>query len=423
MKRRDCDEQAKRGAEREFRDGRERIAAKLTAEEQAAIARFEAEKGVTRIPRGVSGRDWSATRTREERRAESIRIQARHQKFSRLRADALAPAMDLAMATTPPLRSPAATGRTNGATRSDVRANGATGPSAPSAAGLARVPVVPTHVANPAPIRPWDMGCRFEMVAVSALRVRVDAYQRQISRGGQRRVRAIAARFDWARFGTLVVREATDQHGATRFEIVDGQHRAAAARARGIQAVPAVVVAAEAAGVFLGLNRDRTALDPAQLYLAELAAGEPEAARLAAILERAGVAVPRMQPQKGLPPMATRSVAALRTELRARGPGLLVMALGVMARAWPARPNGFTIETIRGVSVAVAAILAERPPGGADAEMAALAATLAPRDPMALRASARSEAAKYGGMAHRHLARLVCNAHAARGGVAAAVGV
>jgi hypothetical protein len=93
-----------------------------------------------------------------------------------------------------------------------------------------------------------------------------------------------------------------------------------------------------------------------------------------------------------------------------------------MAAAWPHVHGAFSKETLRGCLRAAAELVlaAQDAPGP---EMARLADTLKSFDPAALRASARSAAAKHGGAAHAHLARLVCNRHAELGGVSVAVGV
>ena len=285
--------------------------------------------------------------------------------------------------------------------------------------GLSTVPRIQVAIERPRHVPAWSGVCRFAEVQVASLRLRPGAYQRVMGRNSARRVRRIAEHFDWAKFGALTLC-ACD----AGLEIIDGQHRAAAARARGIKTVPAIVVDGAGAEIFLGLNRDRAALDSAQLYHAELAAGDGEAGTLGAILGRVGLGVPRSQGHRGLGPMETRAVSALRLELRARGPDLLEAGLQAMASAWAQVPGAFTIETIRGGLRAAAEICAAPEiKGHSGPEMARLSETLGSVDPAAVRASARSAAAKYGGAAHAHLARLVCNRHAERGGIEIAVGV
>jgi hypothetical protein len=384
---------------------------RLTPEEQAAIDRHLALKGVTRVPMGQQALDASAPRPLAVVKDEGQRKSLRAQKFARARAqaegieraacDPRPLARGLAAHTPAPERSPSP------------------GPAAPGPgdSGLDDLPAFRVESARPRFIQAWDAACRFEMVAITSLRIRTGAYQRALGRNSARRVRRLAEGFDWARFGALVVRACPGG-----FEVVDGQHRAAAARARGIRKVPAIVVEGAGAGVFLGLNRDRAALDAAQLYHAELVAGAAEAALLGAILDRVGLDVPRTATQKAPGPMQTRAVAALRLELRARGAGLLESGLMVMAAAWPHVHGAFSKETLRGCLRAAAELVlaAQDAPGP---EMARLADTLKSFDPAALRASARSAAAKHGGAAHAHLARLVCNRHAELGGVSVAVGV
>jgi hypothetical protein len=421
MKRPGADAQVRCRAEPEQRLARARKD-RVTPDEQQAIERHLATRGVTRVPQGQQALDATVPRTLAVVRAEGERKSLRDQKFAQARAQA--GAIERAACDPRPLAAPAPA------------------PKAPSARGLAAQPPAPERRPSPAPAAPWpgdsglddlpafrvesarprfiqawDAACRFEMVAITSLRIRTGAYQRALGRNSARRVRRLAEGFDWARFGALVVRACPGG-----FEVVDGQHRAAAARARGIRKVPAIVVEGAGAGVFLGLNRDRAALDAAQLYHAELVAGDGEAALLGAILDRVGLDVPRTATQKAPGPMQTRAVAALRLELRARGAGLLESGLMVMAAAWPHVHGAFSKETLRGCLRAAAELVlaAQDAPGP---EMARLADTLKSFDPAALRASARSAAAKHGGAAHAHLARLVCNRHAELGGVSVAVGV
>ncbi len=369
----------------------------ISAEERAAIKKYEEANGVTRVPRGTSGQT-DADFSRKAQSDAAFRLgTARHNAgLRRARAAKADPARARPMP--PPLPAPAP--------ERDAR-------------GLARIPVIAADNTDAAAVKPWGQACSFELVDVARLRIRPHSYQRTVSRDGTRRVRRIAGAFDWAKFGALTVMPDGDE-----FEVIDGQHRAAAARSRGLARVPAIIVAAGAASVFLALNRDRAALDAAQLYHAELVAGEAEALALAAIFDRLGITVPRTQPQKGAAAMTTRAISALRTELRARGAAVLEAALGVIADAWADQPNAFTAEIVRGVSRAVAEIMVAPDRGRAvEAELDALAETLHQGAPEDLRREAKEAAARHGGAAHNHLARILCNRHAAAGGVVIAVGV
>lgn len=373
--------------------------ARISRADRKLIEEYERAHEVTRVPPGVSGLP-DGPRTRADIRAAEFRISKRARRFCNAARGTPAPEDAAAPAARP---AAAAARPAAAADRPD---------------GLAPVPRLKVRIEKPRHIPDWPSACAFEQVAVARLRLRAGGYQRDLGRNSVRRVGRIAAAFDWAKFGALVVRRAGEV-----FEIVDGQHRAAAAKLRGVRTVPAIVFSGGGAAVFLGLNRDRAQLDAAELYHAELAAGEAEAVALAGILDPLGIAVPRRQTRTGLPAMVTRAVSALRLELRARGADTLGTALRVIALAWPRRPGAFVAETIRGLArvageIAAAPDLA-RPAGD---ELAALAETLGDLDPADLRAEAKAAAALHGGAAHRHLARIVCNRHADSGGVAIAVG-
>lgn len=103
-----------------------------------------------------------------------------------------------------------------------------------------------------------------------------DRYQRALTAKGRVLVQRIAAGFDWARFGALMVAGTVDGS----FAVVDGQHRAHAAALCGLERVPCVVVPmtpVQQASAFGAINTDRLALDRGALFRARLAAGDPVA--------------------------------------------------------------------------------------------------------------------------------------------------
>jgi hypothetical protein len=127
---------------------------------------------------------------------------------------------------------------------------------------------------------------RLEMVPIGRL-VIDDSYQRPMSARSHAAVARIARHFRWSRFSPLLV--APVQGGL--FAIIDGQHRAHAAAARGIDAVPAMIVemsAAEQADAFAAVNGERVSVTSQQVYKAALAAGEGWALRARAAVEAGG---------------------------------------------------------------------------------------------------------------------------------------
>lgn len=390
----------------------------ITPEDRRLIDEHIAKKGITKVARGISAEIPAGPATSEYKEAMRRKTE-RDRKFRQAGARAQPVASD----PQPDRVSrdvPAGSQQRGDAPRAGAATRaGESAASAPDP-GLNPVPAVRADIRGGKHVPSWAQVCRFGEVPVTQLRIRGESYQREVGRNGGRRVVRLAENFDWARFGVIVVFPAGDL-----FEIVDGQHRAAAARLRGIRKVPAVIVLnGQGAVSFLGINRDRAALDAAQLYHAELIAGEAEAVALAGILDRLGIDVPRHQTQRGMPAMATRAVSVLRQELRARGPEVLASALWVVAKAWPEQRGAFTAEMVRALA-RVAAEIAAAPDlaGSVEAEHAALVDTLRTALPDEWRRKAKAAGAEHGGAAHAHLARLICNAHAERGGVEIAVGV
>ena len=102
------------------------------------------------------------------------------------------------------------------------------------------------------------------------------AYQRDILRRGHDNIGRIARRFDWRKFGTVIVAPIA----GGRYAIVDGQHRTTAAAVRGIESVPCQIIMAdpgEQAAAFAAINGAVTGMTPLQLHAARVAAGDPDA--------------------------------------------------------------------------------------------------------------------------------------------------
>ena len=111
-------------------------------------------------------------------------------------------------------------------------------------------------------------------IEIDLLRVDLD-YQRRLGAHSRRAIDRIAAGFDWARFGAVVVAPAGDA-----FAIIDGQHRTTAAKLIGLSAVPCILVSADKAAqarAFVAANRDRIRPHALQVHSAAVAAGDRQA--------------------------------------------------------------------------------------------------------------------------------------------------
>lgn len=140
-----------------------------------------------------------------------------------------------------------------------------------------------------------------------------EAYQRDLSPASLRLIRRIIEGWDWRRFKPPVV--AWSDGG---LEVIDGQHSAiAAATHPGIELIPVVVVEAAAqvdrAHAFIGHNRDRVAITPAQMHVAATAAGDPDAVTANRICAAVGLELLRLPPSGAVyRPRTTIAVAAVR---------------------------------------------------------------------------------------------------------------
>ena len=108
------------------------------------------------------------------------------------------------------------------------------------------------------------------------------SYQREFAERSITLIRKIVREFDWARVRPAVVIARSDG----RFEVIDGQHLATAAATHGgIADIPCLVVpdreTAGKAAAFVGLNRDRVAMTPLQVFKAELEMGDETATAVA----------------------------------------------------------------------------------------------------------------------------------------------
>jgi len=153
---------------------------------------------------------------------------------------------------------------------------------------------------------------RFETLAPQDLWID-ERYQRDLSARSVRLIGKMVARWDWARFRPPV---GCFIEGAVH--LIDGQHTAiAAATHGGIAAIPVAIVEAatlaQRARAFVGLNRDRIQATGAQIYFAELAAGDDEAATVAQVCARAGVTLLKYPPPMArFKPGDTLAISTLR---------------------------------------------------------------------------------------------------------------
>lgn len=112
-------------------------------------------------------------------------------------------------------------------------------------------------------------------------------YQREVKADGRRAIEKIAASFEWTKFSPVVVSPVS----LGRFAIIDGQHRATAAKLCGYDTVPCYVLQLDRAGQaasFAAINGSVTKITLWAIYKAALAAGEGWAVQAKAVAQEAG---------------------------------------------------------------------------------------------------------------------------------------
>jgi len=202
-----------------------------------------------------------------------------------------------------------------------------------------------------------DFGWRGKFDWIDIDRLVIDrSYQRLILVKGKINVRRIAEQFEWALFAPLVV--APREKG--RFAIIDGQHRATAAKARGdIKQLPCLVIEADyatQARAFATINGQVTKVSPQMIHRARAAAGEKDALELNRICARAGVVL-LAYPKPATVVGETMSVGTIAKCLARFGEKVLVTALETVTRTSDGNP-GMLRE---GIIAGTCDVLAENP--------------------------------------------------------------
>jgi hypothetical protein len=167
---------------------------------------------------------------------------------------------------------------------------------------------------------------KLEWLALSDLVIDPD-YQRDVTSVGRSNVRRIASAFNWSMFTTVMVSSV----GGNKYAIVDGQHRCTAAALCGVDRVPCAIIEAapgEQARAFRAINGNVTRMHTLSLFHAAVAAGEPDALRIAEACRRAGVTVMRSPtPASDMKPGQTNVTLAIGKALQRFGDKVTELAL------------------------------------------------------------------------------------------------
>ena len=151
-------------------------------------------------------------------------------------------------------------------------------------------PITEIEFTSP-PAMPKDIGTPGELRWIETDQLVIDhSYQRPILKAGENNIRRIIENFNWALFAPLVV--APRENG--QFAIIDGQHKATAAKARGLKKLPCLVIKADyalQAKAFSVINGHVTRLDTLLVFRARIAAGDAAAVAINNAARRAGAII------------------------------------------------------------------------------------------------------------------------------------
>ena len=222
---------------------------------------------------------------------------------------------------------------------------------------IAGLPGLPTPPETAVPQLHW--------VAIARLDVD-ERYQRANEKSGRENILKLARSFDWAFFAPVIV--APIEGG--RFALIDGQHRATAAKLIGKAEVPAQIVIADSrkqALAFAAVNGNVTRMSSLAVFRAALGAGDPEAVSLDALARSAGVrimgypvSIANMKPGDCIAPVV------LRRARETHGPDVLRQALLALV-AQPDPRGMINRDYVFGLCLAL-----QRLPAMADATVTAL---------------------------------------------------
>jgi hypothetical protein len=164
-----------------------------------------------------------------------------------------------------------------------------------------------------------------------------DSYQRQVDTGqSQTLIRRIAQFWDWGLCQPLAV--SRRPNGALL--IVDGQHRASAAKLRcDIQHLPCVITSYASAGdeaaAFVALNQQRRPLNSLDLFKAALAANDAEATAIMRAITDAGLRLSKHTNYTAWKPGDIANIGGIQRAFRGKGEPVVRVALSALAKSWP----------------------------------------------------------------------------------------
>lgn len=176
-----------------------------------------------------------------------------------------------------------------------------------------------------------------------------DRYQRSVadSTSGTL-IKRIANAWDWSLAQVLVVARRPD----SALMVIDGQHRLAAAKIRtDIPHLPCVVIDANSieqeAQTFLKINKERKPVSALAGFHALVAASNPVAVDVQAIVKDCGFRIGRHTNISNVPNMTLVCVSALVRGYNTYGAAVLRMTLSTFAEAYPDQQQHFAATLLR----------------------------------------------------------------------------
>lgn len=135
----------------------------------------------------------------------------------------------------------------------------------------------------------------FEWVDPSDLYIE-QKYQRNLTDHSIKLIRKIFKDFEWSKFKPPVV-----SRSENKWVVIDGQHTAIAAASHPkIKKIPVMVITSasvkDRANAFMGHNRDRLNVSPAQMFFSSVAAEDPVALIVKKAMDETGCTVVRAKP-------------------------------------------------------------------------------------------------------------------------------
>ena len=247
-----------------------------------------------------------------------------------------------------------------------------------------------------------NVGPVSSLVWIPIDKLRIDPlYQRPVARRGEQNIRRIVERFSWSLFSPLVV---CCRPGGL-FAIVDGQHRAIAAKVHGgIPQLPCMIIAGtpeDEARAFAVINGQVTSVLPTQIFYARIASKEPEALAVKEACDAAGVRVLKTS-HGGFKVGQTLAISAIETAYRNVGRDTFITAMMCIVDTGDGNAGYLRAPVIRAMSGA----LKENPVWRDAGE--ALFVAIEGAGIRAMYQAAMLKRAKQGGQIHAHMHTRIC---------------